>query len=373
MIEAVNGNNLKEYKDFVERHENVHFMHFYEWGRVKKSWKWEALLCRDSEGKAMGSAAVLIRKIPFLPYTLMYACRGLVCDSHDFQTMSELFSGLCALAKKYKSYILKLDSEIANEDFEFKENLERLGFKKSSSNKDLRFVQQPNNVYRLNLEGLDEHSLLEHFEPKTRYNIRYAMRKGVEIRVCGKEMLPAFCTLMKETALRDHFIPRSPEYFGTILDEMGDKVRLFIAFWENEPIAGTLAVKYGKKVRYLYGASSNRHRNVMPNYLIQFNMIKWAMDEGCTIYDFGGIASDGADTDSLDNPLYGLYRFKKGFNGYHCEFSGEFDYVFYPFVYRALNIAHVVYKKAMKALYVLSHINKYFSFKKNLTGRHEAW
>lgn len=371
MIEAVNGENLQQYKDFVEHHQNVHFMHFYEWGRVKKSWKWEALLCKNEEGEIIGSVAVLIRKIPFLPFTLMYACRGFVCDSHDAGTMEELLEGLKVLGKKYKSYVLKLDSEIVKEDTAFTENLERLGFVSQSSN-NLKFVQQPNNVYRINLDGMDDEKLLNHFESKTRYNIRYAIRKGVEVRVCGKEMLPDFYKIMKETALRDHFIPRSFEYFQTILDEMGEKVRFFMAFWEGKPLAGTLAVKYGKKVRYLYGASSNEHRNVMPNYLIQWNMMKWAMDEGCTIYDFGGVASDSANTDSLNNPYYGLYRFKSGFNGYHCEFSGEFDYVFYPFIYSALNIAHVAYKKFVKALYVIKNFKKYFSVKKNLTGSQKS-
>jgi lipid II:glycine glycyltransferase (peptidoglycan interpeptide bridge formation enzyme) len=68
----------------------------------------------------------------------------------------------------------------------------------------------------------------------------------------------------------------------------------------------------------------------MPNYLLQWEMIKWAKESGCTLYDFRGISGD------LDpsNPLYGLYRFKKGFNGSYTEFIGEFDLVFDALMYK---------------------------------------
>jgi peptidoglycan pentaglycine glycine transferase (the first glycine) len=47
------------------------------------------------------------------------------------------------------------------------------------------------------------------------------------------------------------------------------------------------------------------------------------------MYDFRGVSGDL----SPDNPLYGLYRFKKGFNGEFTEFIGEFDMPLSPFFY----------------------------------------
>ena len=44
------------------------------------------------------------------------------------------------------------------------------------------------------------------------------------------------------------------------------------------------------------------------------------------MYDFRGVSGDLDE----NNPLYGLYRFKKGFNGVLTEFVGEWDFVYKP-------------------------------------------
>lgn len=120
---------------------------------------------------------------------------------------------------------------------------------------------------------------------------------------------------------------------------------LYMAFSEGQPIAGTLAIHYGDKVWYLYGASSNEHRNLMPNYLLQWRMIQWAVETGCRIYDFRGVSGDLSE----DNPLYGLYKFKKGFGGEFTEFVGEMDLVLNKAVYFAVEHGTNVLKELPQA------------------------
>ena len=76
-------------------------------------------------------------------------------------------------------------------------------------------------------------------------------------------------------------------------------------------------------------------RQVMPIYLIQWEMIKWAVEGGCTVYDFQGVSGNLDES----SHLYGLYRFKKGFNGQLDELAGEFDLVFKPFAYKFVDFA----------------------------------
>jgi len=133
-----------------------------------------------------------------------------------------------------------------------------------------------------------------------------------------------------------------------MLDNLGEHARLYMAYYEGIPVAGTLAIWYGNKVWYLYGASANEYRNLMPNYLCQWNMIQWALHKKCDIYDFRGVSGDLDES----NPLYGLYRFKKGFNGEFCEFAGEFDMVFSRFWYAVIRKAERAYRHMRKVVYL---------------------
>jgi len=115
-----------------------------------------------------------------------------------------------------------------------------------------------------------------------------------------------------------------------------------------------LAILYGDKVWYLYGASSNEHRNLMPNYLLQWSMIQWAIENNCRVYDFRGVSGDISE----DNPHYGLYRFKKGFGGDFTEFVGEYDYVQNKLAYFIAEKGSLAYKSLAAKIYMLKHRKK---------------
>lgn len=353
MIEFVNSENIAAYDAYVEAHPKGHFMQSSMWSKQKPDWKWEAILSKDEAGNIRGAMSVLIRKVPYLPYTLMYAGRGPVCDVHDKEVVADLTEGAKKLAKKYKAYSLKIDPDVLAEDTEFAEMMKSLGYKHLDTGKNFSGIQ-PRFVFRLNVEGKSEDEVFALFHSKTRYNIRVAERKGVEVKIMGKEAVADFSRIMLETGVRDGFVVRNEAYFANMLDNLGDHARLYMAYSDGVAIAGTLAILYGDKVWYLYGASSNEHRNLMPNYLLQWNMIKWSIENGCRIYDFRGVSGDLSE----DNPLYGLYRFKKGFNGDFTEFAGEFDLIFKPAVEFAVNKGEKVFRRLRKNLFMLKNKKK---------------
>ncbi len=84
----------------------------------------------------------------------------------------------------------------------------------------------------------------------------------------------------------------------------------------------------GRQAIYLYGASSNEHRNLMPNYLLQWEAIRWARSQGATCYDFWGIP----ETDDANEAMAGVYRFKSGWGGRVVRFPGNYEYVYRPLV-----------------------------------------
>ena len=353
MIEQVTPQTLAEFEAFVESHPKGHFAQSSLWAKQKPMWQWKALMSRDDDGAIRGALSVLVRKVPGTPYTLMYACRGPVCDVHETATLRELLDGARALAKSCRSYCLKIDPDVPSSDRAFFETMRAYGFRSKEGGKNFEAIQ-PRYVFRLALEGRTEEELLASFQQKTRYNIRLAQRKGVEVRIEGKTAVPEFARLMLETGVRDGFVTRQPEYFAAMLDNLGEHARLYMAYHEGVAIAGTLAIAYGDKVWYLYGASSNEHRNLMPNYLLQWNMIQWAVERGARIYDFRGVSGDLSE----DNPLYGLYKFKKGFNGEFTEFVGELDLVLRPTVYFAVEHGTNFLREARRRAYLLKNRDK---------------
>lgn len=354
MYEFITEKTLPEYEAFVQSHPKGNFAQSYLWGKQKPMWQWDAIAVRGEDGAIRGSLAVMTRKVPGIGRTLMYGCRGPVCDLDDRETFSQLLDGAKALAKKYKSYVIKIDPDVPSSNTAFSSMLQSFGFRAKEGGKNFEAIQ-PRYVFRLNVEGKTEEKLLANFHQKWRYNIRLAERKGVTVRICGKEMVPAFSDLMLTTGVRDGFVTRKPEYFAAMLDNLGEHARLYMAFDPNDtPIAGTLAIHYGDKVWYLYGASSNEHRNLMPNYLLQWRMIQWAVETNCRIYDFRGVSGDVSE----DNPLYGLFRFKQGFGGDFTEFVGEMDLVLSPVIYWAVEHGTSVFKDLRKQVYLIRNRGK---------------
>lgn len=335
MIERVNDDNYNEYEAFLKQHPKGLFCHTKNWGKVKSAWKWEALMCRDDSGKIKGAGSVLIRFVPVVKCSLCYVCRGFACDVDDFETFDELLGGVKQIAKENRAYVIKIDPEIVISEKEFEKHLLSDGFKRLPAGLDFENVQA-RFVYVFDYKGMNADELMLTFKPDYRNRIRKAARKGVEVKICGEEALPEFMAIMKETGERDGFSTRPIEYFKSMLENMGEYCRLYMAYYEGKPIAGTIAVNFGHTCKYQYGASSNKYRNTYPNYLLQWKMIEWGLETGCDTYDFGGISGD---INNEENPHYGLYRFKRGFNGYIREFIGEYDLVLNGFIYHCYNFA----------------------------------
>lgn len=346
MYEIITGENYEEFEAFVRKHPKGHMLQTYAWSKQKPYWTFRGIIVRDDSGEIKGAMSVLIRKIPMTPYTLMYAARGPVCDIHDKAMIAELLSGAKALAKEFRSYVLKIDPDVKYEDEDFRREMQELGFVLAPKAPNFGNIQ-PQYVMRLDIKGLSEEEVMAQFKPKTRYNIRVALKKNVQVKICGTEAVADFHRIMVETGSRDGFMIRPQEYFADMLKNLGEDVRLYMAYTEEgEPIAGTIAVHVGNKVWYLYGASSNAHRNLMPNYLLQWEMIRWAIENKCDLYDFRGISGDLSE----DNHLYGLYRFKSGFNAEFTEFVGEYRYVFHPLAFKFIEHAIPMAKKMLKKI-----------------------
>lgn len=315
--------DIKEYEEFCKNSKYGNFMQSADWAKVKKGWIPEYIAVRDERGKINGCTLVLVKKIPILNTAMLYAPRGFVCDTHDSKTVRKIFEQIKLIAEKYHAYTLKTDPLIDETDFISIKNLVDLGFIYHGEKQGYDNTQCREN-YVLDIKDKSCDEVFANFKSKWRYNIRLAMRKGVECKFCGEDELDDFMELMKETGRRDGFEIRSEEYFRNFLQAFHGNAKLCIAKLDGKVLSGALLVNYANVASYVYGCSSNEYRKYMPNYLMQWTMIKYAIESGCHTYDFCGIPYWYDET----HKNYGVYRFKQGFNGKVKTYAGEFDYVF---------------------------------------------
>lgn len=337
---------IKEMEAFVREHEKGHFTQMPYWGDVKTYWKWRGISVYRQDG-LVATMGILIRALP-LGFTLFYVPRGPVCDRNDPKVWGELMDALKHLARKHHALLVHTDPDEPDSNDSFRLLMGNLGFREAA---DDGFGNiQPQHVFRLELTNRSEEAVFKAFSAKTRYNIGLSQRKGVTVReYSGGERIPdpvleRFYSLMETTGQRDHFYIRDLSYFRGLLRALQDDARLLIAYLHGQPIAGAIEVFCGKKAWYLYGASANEHRNAMPNYLLQWTMIRRAVERGCQMYDFRGVPGNPSE----NAPLYGLYRFKKGFSGTYTKFTGLFTYMFRPVCGRLLDLMLRVQKKLRK-------------------------
>ena len=78
------------------------------------------------------------------------------------------------------------------------------------------------------------------------------------------------------------------------------------------------------------GYSAGEHRNLMPNYLLQWEAIRWARSRGASTYDFWGIP----ETDDEHEAMAGVYRFKSGWGGQVVRFAGNYEHTYHPLIMR---------------------------------------
>ena len=253
---------VARYTEFVTRSPWGNLMQDRGWAHVKKGWVGEQVYL-EQNGEITAAMSII-----FAPAvagrTLAYAPRGPVCDPYDTETIAALMREAAPALKKRRAFLLRFDPETPYTD-ELIAKYEKLGLRCRARNCGLHDQIQPRFNMFLPLEGKTLEELMPAFGEKTRYNIRLSARKGVTTRWAGAEELETFFRIYLETCERDGIGHRPLDYFQRMLEAYGpERCRICLAEYEGEPLAAAIALHYGRKVFYIYGASSNEKRNLMP-------------------------------------------------------------------------------------------------------------
>jgi lipid II:glycine glycyltransferase (peptidoglycan interpeptide bridge formation enzyme) len=288
-------------------------------------------LAFERDGKVIAAAQVLTRRARPLPLTIMYVPRGPVLDYGDRSLRTAVLDALETHGRRRHAIFVKIDPDVvlgtgipgaettADPLGEaFKNDLKQRGWRFSHDQIQFR------NTVQFDLTQ-DEQTLLAAMRQKTRYNVRLAGRKGVQVRIGNRSDLSTLFQMYAETAIRNEFIIRPLAYYH---DAWGAFMEAglacpFIAEYKGEAIAAVILFCFGERVWYMYGTSRDLHRKRMPNHLLQWSAICWARENGYRIYDMWGAPDEFVESD----PMWGVWRFKAGFGGQVVRHIGAWDKV----------------------------------------------
>lgn len=299
----------ERWNQFVESQPSGNVTQTFEWGELGDYLADDVLrLGAVENGELRGAMLALISRAPILRRPYLYVPRGPAVADPASPALAALCARADMEARRRGAFMLKVEPGVPDGDTAWLDALARLGFRRN------RFATHPRRSWMLDIRPSEE-ELLAGMKEKWRYNIRLSGRKGVQVREAhAPEDVETFYRLYQETAARDGFFIHPQQHYADLLRLYGerDAAVLLLAEYDATPIAGLIAVRCGSVTTYMFGASSNLHRNRMPNHLLQWTAIRWAKAHGCTIYDFRAIAEvlDPAED------LYSLYTYKQGFGGY---------------------------------------------------------
>ncbi len=278
---------------------------------------------------------MLRRRLRPLSFTILYVPKGPCLDAADAPSVERMLDALEALARRERALFVKIDPDLplscgldepvdSPPGVAFRDRLAARGWRFSADQIQFR------NTVLLDLAP-DEDALLAAMKQKTRYNIRLAARRGVTVRAGGPADFDLLAAMYAETAARDGFAIRPAAYYQDAWQTFADAGmgHLLLAEFDGRPLAAVFLVSDGERAIYMYGASTDEERQRMPNYLLQWEAIRWARAQGCTTYDFWG----APDTFDERDRLWGVWRFKAGFEGRVVRHLGAWDYAPRPLLY----------------------------------------
>lgn len=254
-------------------------------------------------------------------------------------------------------------------------NLKNLGFHKKSKSEQMDWM------FALDIEGKTIEEIRKNFRQNTRNIINKTLKSNIIIRELEYNELHIFKKLTEETSTRKQFEDKSlayyqkmyqlfqplhqikyliaeihfPEYIhslesekNTLLEKInkltnskandGKRKELYVSveslnkkieeakkiqkeFGDILVLSGGMFLLYGNEIVYLFSGNYKKYMQFNAQYLIQWEMIQYAVKHHYKRYNFYGITGnfDKHDKD------YGMYEFKKGFGGYVIELIGELE------------------------------------------------
>jgi lipid II:glycine glycyltransferase (peptidoglycan interpeptide bridge formation enzyme) len=335
---AVVEPDQREWDGLVDSHPQGNLLQTSAWASLKNQFGWQVkrIAVRDQAGLRAGAQLLIRRKFGL---SMGYVPRGPLF-SGDPEIDGLLLQALHRSLRGARCVFLRIEPNL-HEDEQGDELHTFLQLQNWRTTETI----QPRSTIELDISKSSD-QLFAAFSKGHRADIRRSERLGVSVRVGTSEAdLDAFYAAMEATTDRkSDYAIHSRDYYDQawqIFKAQG-RAQLLIAEFEGQAVGSCMVFASKQSGFYLYGGSNEVGLKKGANHLLQWNALQWAQAQGCQSYDFWGIpdafgraafVGDEARRAELEaqaqqDPLYGVYRFKKGFGGQVVRFLPAYDFVY---------------------------------------------
>lgn len=331
---------------FVRQHPRGHLLQQSFWGVLKSAagWHVQRIAVAGNQEPEPGENAPrpgLLAGAHLLLRTrygvsVAYVPRGPLLSGNA--TIDDvLINALDRYARRHRAVFLRLEPEVLEDDPDadmLHSWLLLKGFQPADP-------IQPRSTIHLDLSPSTER-LLAAMSKGHRADIRRAERQNVTVRAgCGCD-IDSFYAILQSTGQRAAFGIHTRAYYQLAWEAAGENSLLLLAEQDGQATAAHMVFTDAQTGFYLYSGASEAGLKSGANHLLQWHAIQWTKERGCTRYDMWGIpdalgcaatATSDDERTALEaraqqDPLIGVYRFKKGFGGKVVRYLPAYDRVY---------------------------------------------
>ncbi|MBI2641365.1 peptidoglycan bridge formation glycyltransferase FemA/FemB family protein [Candidatus Roizmanbacteria bacterium] len=306
----------------------IHPLQSWEWGEARKKHGVEVIRIGEFEGETLKHVYQLtLHTIPYFGIKIGYLPRSEFPSNEVLRFLKEFGQKNNVIFIKIEPYVLAANHSQKTKNSDLKKSPHPL-FPKWTQILDLT---------------LSEDQLLKKMKPKTRYNIKLAQKKGVDVKeINNEEGFKIFAKLYFETCKRQKYYGHNYAYHEALWKTLKNGISyILIAYYKALPLAAFELLYFHNTLYYVYGGTSLEYRNLMASNLIMWEAIRLGIKLGAKKFDMWGSLPPNYDS---SHPWAGFTRYKEGYGGEFIEFIGSYDLVISPPSYRIYSLLYHVRK-----------------------------
>ncbi len=247
-----------EWDAFVSAHPNGSILQTTNWARLKNRFNWAARrVWLKKDGRLVAGAQILFRSAALGMLKIGYIPHGPLVDWQDAEQVEVLFNQIDLACYEHRAGLVKMEPLLWQDEMPPAVWQALCQRQEVDTQPDSDTIQPPRTTV-VDLRPSPD-NILAAMKSKTRYNIRLSAKKGVTVRQGTIKDIPIFNQLMRVTGQRDAFGVHEPIYYKAFFEIFApEQAAMFIAEFEERPLAAIIVSAIGKKAVYLYGASGNK-------------------------------------------------------------------------------------------------------------------